>query len=368
MARKSCLLAVLTLLGGLSFALRGHAQAPANPATGTATTEAESDVLPGLPHPPDTPQSLLLQPAAAAPFSCAPLPGRYFERDPLLDPPETGLPGWVVGVDLAIVGPHVKNRLTDTVQVAGRPPDTLHLPSADLDWTVSPRVELGYRLPSGFGEFAMSYREMASDGTASVAGPDGAADLKSRLDVNIGDLDYISREWSLWPDWGMKWWFGLRLANIYFDSHETEPFTVADAAVAGSGVFDRQTSNHYLGGGPHYGLELTRQWKETGLSFVARLDGAALLGRVTQNFSEVSTTAGPGGELLAGVTHESNPQAVPMLNAFLGVNWNPPGIPKLLFSAGYEYEYWWEVGRLGTTLSRGEFSDQGVMLRASFNF
>jgi hypothetical protein len=33
------------------------------------------------------------------------------------------------------------------------------------------------------------------------------------------------------------------------------------------------------------------------------------------------------------------------------------------------YEYWWNVGRESNTLdSRGELSDQGILLRAEFNF
>jgi hypothetical protein len=280
-------------------------------------------------------------------------------------------------VDLGVVGPHVKNRLIDTVQVGSRMPDTIHTPTADLNWTVSPSVALGYRLPSGFGEFALTYRFLATDGSGTVLGPDGIVDLKSRLDVNIADLDYLSREMSLWPHWGMKWWFGLRMANVYFDSQANEGFA---AAVAGSGIVGTHTTNHFLGGGPHYGLELTRHWEGTGLCLTMRADGATLLGRVQQDFLEIATPSLPLGFLTAtspmrpagaqqtGETRESNPQDVPMLNVFLGVTWQPPRYPSLHVSVGYEYEYWWNVGRLSTAMSRGEWSEQGILLRAGFNF
>jgi hypothetical protein len=251
------------------------------------------------------------------------------------------------------------------VQVGGGMPDIVHLPSAELDWTVSPRVDLGYRLPSGFGEFAVAYRTLATDGSEAVLGPDGVAGLKSRLDVNIGDLDYRSREMSLWPHCGMKWWFGLRMANVFFDSQEVENFA---AAAAGSGIVATHTTNHFLGGGPHYGLELTEHWETTGLALTLRADGATLLGRVHQDFLEVSAIAGPAGALLRGETRESQPQDVPALSIFLGATWQPPARPNLAFSAGYVYEYLWNVGRISTATSRGEWSVQGILLRAGFNY
>lgn len=368
MVRKLCLLIVLTILGGNPWIPRGLAQAPVQAPTSPSARLAgvqEPDPLPGLPRPPDAPASLYQQPPPAPAYICAPLPGPYFERDLRLDPPSLPWPGWVADVELAIVGPHVKNNLTDTVQIGSRLPDTVQLPSANLDWTVSPRFQLGYRLPSGFGAIVLGYQFLATEGSGSLSGPDGVASLRSRLDVNIADLDYTSWEISLWPHWDMKWWFGLRLANLFFDSQAQESFA---AAAAGSGVFAMHTTNHYLGGGPHYGLELRRRWEDAGLSLVARVDGATFLGQTHQRFEEASTLTGPGGVQLIGENNRGNPQTVPTLGVFLGVNWQPPHYPNLSLSAGYEYEYWWNAGRLSTTMSRGEWNDQGILLRAGLNF
>jgi hypothetical protein len=366
MVRKSGLLAGLTVLAWLLPAASGLAQ-PAPTGTGpkpapSGTVSAdEPDPLPGLPRPPDAPGSLFQKASTNPPYTCAPLPGPYFELDPRLDPPDWPQPGWFAGFDIGIVAPHVKNRLTDTVQSAsGIFSDTIHLPSAALSWTVSPRVTLGYRLPSGFGEFALAYRNLATDGSESLPGPGGSADLRSRLDVNSADLDYLSREMSLWPNCEMKWRFGLRMANIFFDSRLNETFV--------DGILATHTTNHYLGGGPHIGVELARPWQETGLTWVARADGATLLGRVDQDFLEVNTTTGPGGPFGTGETRRSNPQSVPMLHVFLGVTWQPPQYPNWRLSAGYEYEYWWNVGRLSTGTSRGEWSEQGFLMSAAFNF
>src|SRR5262249_50824386 len=150
-----------------------YAQEPKSESAPQKAT-APPDVLPGLPRPHDVPASLFQKPGTPA-YSCEPLPGPYFEVDPLLDPPELPAVGWFAGLDLGIIGPHIKNRLTDTVQVDGLPPNVVHWPTAPLDWTVAPRVELGYRLASGFGGFALAYRFFGTDGSETILGPDGPA-------------------------------------------------------------------------------------------------------------------------------------------------------------------------------------------------
>jgi hypothetical protein len=251
------------------------------------------------------------------------------------------------------------------VQIGTSAPDTVQLPSARLDWTVSPRFEVGYRLPSGFGAFAVAYQFLASDGTGTLAEPDGVASLKSRLDVHVFDLDYASRELSLWPCWDMRWFFGGRLADIYFDSRAEEPF--AEAA-AGSGIFVKRDTDRFVGIGPHLGLELERRLADWGLAVVGRVDGWIDLGRIRQGFFEESTTLGPTGQPLTGETHIRSSQAVPMFHMQLGVSWQPPEWPNAHFFAGYQYEHWWNLGRLNLIASKGELEDHGLWLEAGFNF
>jgi len=364
MARMTRFLLILVLTAEASSVPSAFAQTQ-KPESASPTATAPPDVLPGLPHPPDAPASLFQKPSATPAYSCEALPGPLFQEDPMLDPPELPPVGWFSTLDLGIIGPHIKNRLAETVQIDGLPPNAVHLPTAPLEWTVAPRIEIGYRLPSGFGAFALAYRFFGTDGSETVLGPDGPAGLRSRLDVNVLDLDYQSWEMSLWPNWEMKWWFGLRQANIYFDSQENESLA---AAAAGSGIFATRTTNHYLGWGPHYGLELDRHWGATGLSLVTWADGATLLGRTVQHYQASSTLLGSTGQSLVGLTTDSNPQTVPIVSLFLGVAWQPPRFPRFRFSVGYDYEYWWNVGRISNLAPRAEMSDQGVLLRAEFNF
>jgi hypothetical protein len=293
------------------------------------------------------------------------LPGPYFERDPRLDPPQYPQPGWFADAEVGVVGPHFKDRLSGMVQVGSRMPDTIHVPGAELDWTASPRIEVGYRLPSGWGQLALSYRGLATDGTGSILMPDGTAFLKSRLDVHIVDFDYISREWSLLPHCGMRWRFGLRYASLYFDAQSSEPF---DQAAAGSGVFGQRNTTDFMGAGPHAGVQLERMLSDSGIALVGRIDGASLLGDTRHVFSEETTELGPTGQPLAGAIVLHNPQVIPVLNLQAGLGWEPPDHPYTHVFLGFEYEYWWNAARLSNHASRGEMSDQGVVLRAEFNF
>jgi hypothetical protein len=363
MARTIRLLLALAALGGTASSA-AFAQAP-NAAPAPDGTPA-FDPLPGLPHPPDRPRSLLEPAPPAAPYACAPLPGPYFELDPQFDLPELPQPGWFLSAEMALEGVHLKNNVFGTVQVGARPPDFLVLPSASLDLAVAPRIEAGYRLPSGFGEFLAGYRFLAAQGTEqTVAGPDALAQFRTRLDLNQIDAVYSSREISLWPHWDMRWRFGLRLAYVYFDSRSDEPL---DAAAAGSGVFERRTTNSYWGLGPVAGVEVSRRLEGAGVSLGGRLEVGTLLGRIRQGFFETATALGPDGRPLAGEAHTSGSQQVPIVNVQLGVNWEPPAWRDVRLFGGYQFEHWWQVGSNGNTATSGTLTDQGLVLRGEIDF
>jgi hypothetical protein len=357
MTRSGYLWWSLAVVSAIVAAPESRAQAPGS----------EPQILRALPLLPVQPRSLFEAPPPGPPLP--PLPGPYFEEDPLLDRPEWPQPGCFATVDLSAMGPHFKNRLNGMVQIGDMPPNAVHVPGADLDWTVSPRLELGYRLPSGFGAIGLSYRFLITDGTANGPGPNGPAAFKSRLDVHIIDLDYISREFSVWPNgdlWKMQWRIGLRWASIYYDANLIESF---DVAAAGSGIFSARNTDRFVGFGPHWGVELARRLECYGLSVVGRIDGWISLGRIRQGFFQESTTLGPDGLPLGGISQVSSSQAVPSLNVQAGVEYQPPAHPDWDFFLGYQYEHWWNVGRLSITPnSRGELTDQGITLRAAFNY
>jgi hypothetical protein len=359
-------LAMLTAVFLEQSSARGQNPAPAPPAGPPAPDASAYNPLPDLPRPLEAPRTLLLPAPAASTAECAPLPGPYFVNEPLFDDPNLPQPGWFAAAEVAGVAPHVGEKIMGQVQIGANAPNQVALPNAPLDWTVAPRITLGYRLPSGFGEFALSYRGFASQGTETFADTDGPAALKSRLALNQVDLDYLSREYSLWPDWDMTWHVGLRLSTVYYDSTAEESQA---AAAAGSGVFQQHSSNNYWGIGPNAGVALARRIKGTGLSFLTSVDATDHLGRVSQNFTETSTATNASGQFLTGDTRNNGSQSVPVVNVQAGIQWDLPQMPHSNLFLGYVYEYWWDIGRLSTSPgSHGEMSDQGIVFRAEFNF
>jgi hypothetical protein len=272
----------------------------------------------------------------------------------LLDRPHSPPAGWFAGLELNVIGPQIKNRLQAPVTVNGFAPDTVHLPTAELDWTGSPRLDVGYRWPEGLGEFLVSYRFLVSEGRdfdfSLVTPNDGF--LKSRLNVNVVDLDYGSREYSLGPNWDMKWKVGARIATVFFDSRAENLF------------FEQRTSNNFVGAGPHVGLDLWRWFDVAGLALYGRIEAASVIGQISQGFEEVADLS---TGLVGGATTVHHTQAVPVLNFQVGLGWTPPTHRHWRrYAVGYEFERWWYLGEAGD--SRAELTTQGVFIRAEFGF
>jgi len=295
-------------------------------------------------------------------FMAAPPPPAFEDRngpllrnDPLLDRSGSAPPGWFAAIDLDILIPHVNSTLAGSVNVGGLYTDAVQLPQAGLDWTVSPKLVLGYRLDQGLGEISIAFRSVSTSGTDflpnfDLDGSDGT--LKTRLDMNIVDIDYGSEEYSLGPNWGLKWTAGVRIADVFFDSH------------AYGYYLDEQTSNEFVGAGPRLGLSVTRNIGSPEFAVYAHVDGSALVGDIKQTFQEsVALTSGVYG----GTNTAHQDQFVPVLNAELGLCWAPRfSHHALRFSGGYQFEQWWYVGQ-----ENGNHADvllQGVFLRGEWSF
>jgi hypothetical protein len=92
---------------------------------------------------------------------------------------------------------------------------------------------------------------------------------------------------------------------------------------------------------------------------VCRIDGSELIGRVRQSFAETTTFAGARQPY-------SSSQAVPVFAVQVGVRWQGWRGGDLFL--GYQYEHWWNAGRLGRIDTMGELYDQGIILRSTFCF
>jgi len=366
MVRMAYLLLVL-LLGGTLAASPALSQTADGPAAASATAgpaaTPEPEFLKTFPRPPDQPASLLAPPSPLGPPP-PDLEQPYFQPDPLVDPPGLGLPGWFADVDVGILKPHLVNQLSLPVTFPDGSSTTVGVNASHLNWTVSPRFEVGYRLPSGFGGIAVSYRNITSQGSDSVIGADGPATLASRLNVNVADLDWVSNEYTPWQLCEMRVRFGLRYINAYFDSQANEPF---DEAAAGTTIFNQRTTNSVWVVGPHAGVDLRRRLGFWGLSVNGFVDMSEGWGRIRQNYFASSTTSASGLPQ-AGQASISTSDAVPVLTARLGLNWQPPACPNIHLFAGYQLDYWWNTGRMGNFTTFGYFFDSGIVLRGEWNF
>jgi len=334
----------------------------------TSTSELERPPAYVLPSPPDYT-----------------VDGEHWIRSPLLDRPDWAPPGIFFNVESSVLWPHFTNQLRGGFAPnfsVGAPPtgglpitgDIVRFPGNPLDATVSPRFELGYRFPDGFGELRLSYRFMDSRGsdTVLVAPPHandnlGLASQTGRLDVNIIDLDFGTRQFSLGPDWEMRTAVGVRYATAFVDSQVTflNPVTITGSPF-GTGPFTRLTQSEAVGNryfGAHGVFEAGRKLWVPGLTLFGRLDGAGMYGRVHQTFRE--TFVEPPGFTQQRVT---NGVGTPMLATQVGLSYEVPRWNHARFLIGYQFEEWWQFGRGDNDLSFGPLYDQGLFLRAEFNF
>jgi hypothetical protein len=345
----------LTLLAAAALAAHLAGAAPAQSLPPQPVPVAPPPTIaPGPPAPPTstglTPPPLTPPPDFAPPLVYHdPLPS----HDALLEA-ASAPPGWFAAAEVDVVTPHVTNRLIGNVFFPGAVVDVVHVPGASLDWTVAPRFELGYRFADDCGEVLFSYRNLSTDGRAIVPDYDAPGDdgfLRSRLSLNVFDFDYGGPAISLGRHWDLKWRAGVRLADVYFDTHVFGQFA------------DQGTRNRFTGAGPHAGLDLWYHSDLPGLGVFARVEGALPIGHVGQRFEESFVLE--DGSTVGGGGTQGGTRVVPTLNAQLGVGWHPPGT-RLRFSTGYQYEQWWNVGHVGD--SRGGLFDQGAFFRAEFSF
>jgi hypothetical protein len=337
----------------LAFFLASGALFAQSPSLPPAPVPAGS-AQPGSPEsapPPSSPSWTPVRPIDPPPIYAPVMTPQGYPEDVYLLPARkpTGL---FLDLEVGVVGPHVHNRLSADVQAPGFTPDTIQLPNASLDWTGSPRVELGYHMPCGRGDFLVSYRSLVSEGSGTVPLFDGVNDgfLHSRLNMNVVDLLYRSPEVALNSCYDWRWKAGARLAANYFDTEAATPF------------LSQWSSNHFVGAGPFAGLEVTRKLIVPELRLLGAIEGAAVFGHIHQSFGEVFDDG--AGNLVGAATDVNKSQTVPVAHVQLGLSYAPS--PWYRIALGYEFEEWWNIGKAGN--SRADILFQGIFLRGEFDY
>jgi hypothetical protein len=321
-------------------------------------------IWPGAPRldgagPPTAMSATVTPGACTAPPACTPYEDRngpLLIGDPLLDS-SPGTPGLVGAFDLGIVVPHVKNHLASPVTLFNSGvTDTVHLPTADLGVRAMPKLELGYRWGQATGELTLSYRFVDASGGQIVSPADLPAfaptgtPLRSRLDLQILDLDYGSHEPLTVFGVAMKWRVGVHSMIYYSDSQ------------ASNGVLAQQTVNRFWGVGPHVAVDFRYPLRSTGLALFSRIEGAVPFGRVTQRYKEF--VPGDAGESRFFFNTETTSLAIQA-----GIVWSPKANDRFHVTAGYYYEHFWGLGDSFTGIApREELWLQGGFIRAEWNY
>jgi hypothetical protein len=359
-------------------------------------------VLEALPRPRDTPRSLF-GPAQPPSTGGVDVDGPYFVRDPLLDPSFFPAPGWFAGAEVQILKPHLINNYEGSVypgkvvnNATGYYPllgaKTVDLPAGPLDWTASPRVFAGYRLPAGFGEFMVAYRHLGTTGSGiSVPKIPGSSQdpppvfVQSRFAFDMLDLDYNSRQLSLWPtfrldslpSWlqcDMKWTLGLRMLWLYESTQGTQSFSTA-LGPGGTGLVFGSQSNNEFGIGPHAALELNHRLGDSGWGLYTKIDAGAVYNSIQADWLAASATRGPNGRPIPGQTYAFGRQMTPMINWRAGATYQPSPTSLTRVFLGYQYEVFWDLDRLQQTnqtglspASYGQYWSNGIVMQATFNW
>lgn len=325
---------------------------------------------PGIAPPPPPPPSS--QPASPSLPGSVLVPGPPPPQPPLFplmeEPPRVGMvnvmdpqawrtvqpPGWFANLEVALVGPDIPAHLKAPV-TSGGVTRTVGLPFADLEWTGSPRLEIGYRLPDQMGDLSAAYRSVVSTGTGTISRFDTSGDafLQTRLDWNTIDLLYTTPPLPLLLLWEVQLDAGIRIGAVYFDSRATGV------------IVQQRVSNHFVGAGLHGGIDVYRHLNSLpGVALYGRFVTDAIFGGVHQAYEDIRMI---GGKQVGGATDLRSGATVPTISVSAGVSYLPPQQPNWFrFTFGYQYERWFGVGNNAT--NDADVSFHGLFLRGEFNF
>jgi hypothetical protein len=252
--------------------------------------------------------------------------------------------------EVALVFPHLSSLLTAPVSLGeSGPHTTVALGNAHLDATASPLFQIGaFRFGPGYGELAISYHFLVTDGTDffPAFGDLGPALVRSRLNLQTFSLDYIRNDYPLGWDTLLSWEVGPRLQVVFFDTQMQ------------SGTSYEQARNYFFGAGLHGGCSVSKALP-SGVGLFGRIDAAMLGGYNTaQNF--VVGTHDPLNGVLSGSASQEQSHFAPSLAVQAGLSWTPTRFPCLHLRGGYQFEQWYNLGRVGN--SRGDLNAQGLFL------
>jgi Legionella pneumophila major outer membrane protein precursor len=271
-------------------------------------------------------------------------------------PSLTSEPDCFLSADIAVLFPHLSSLLTAPVRLGDNGPiRTVALGNAGLDTAVSPTIQFGaLRFGPGYGELAFSYRFLASEGSEFRPAFDesGGANVRSRLNLQTFNLDYTRNDCSLGWETALSWEAGARLQVAFFDTQ------------AQSAISSVQARNSFIGAGPHAAFKLIHTMPG-GWALFGHFDTAMLVGyNTTQDFA--LGMQDPRNGTLSGSASQQASQIAPSLAVQAGVSWSPAALPHSCLRGGYQFEQWYNIGRVAG--SRGDLNAHGLFASWEWSF
>jgi hypothetical protein len=350
------------------------------PAAYCRPAELLAPASPSAERPEASPETTLPAPTPLverAPPYILPSPGwptvDFTRPDPLLDRPYAAQPGFFANIETNVLFLHLHNQLGATVpnSLTGGA-DMVKFGGNRLDLAVSPRFEVGYRIPDNWGAVSFGYGFLASQGSQQlITGLDDViqapGETANRLVYNMWDITYSSREFSLDPHWNLRTGVGARLLYLYFDSH----LRFIDPGTNPGTVLTQSETNYVQCYGFWAWLDVERQFGCSGFSAFLRWELTDFFARTGQNYGEtVAGNPGQGAQpFLSRFTGSVGPS---ILREVVGLSYTVPQWNHSRLMLGYQYEQFFQIGRLSPTAgvpdTRGQLDAHGLFLRAELNF
>jgi hypothetical protein len=251
-----------------------------------------------------------------------PVPGPLSADIPAPAPPVQGpfgspAPAWFAGVEVGLFHALTPVGTFFTAE------------NVKMDFTVEPRVEVGYRFDDG-SAFRIDYRTISSSGTGKVLYPgNGATAPHLRLEVNSVDLDYVSGMVPGLLHEHVSFEAGLRVASKLLDSQGSDPY-------------EQYSSRSLLvGAGPQFGVTSALPIEGSGFALFGRLDAALVFGGQQERESTAQLPSPYYPSAPPYVYSRWDARAVGDATTQFGVSWAGSVGPHLWLRAalGVEAEY-----------------------------
>jgi hypothetical protein len=298
-----------------------------------------------------------------------------------LAPSEVKL-GLIASAEVDYLKPFIHNGLNSGNLTVGNLPTAVQAPTAQPSWTAMPRIDLGYRFEQGLGELHGIFQFLNANGTRNVAAFDraGAGTVTTQLNVDVIDLDYAFTEFNpgrvprlnplllipgrlglnLHPEddpnpmFRLKWAYGVRGANVFYESR-----------AAGQQILAERAMNNFSGAGFHTSVDISKPFPwAPAFGVFGRFEAAGLYGQTTQSFSRTELL--PGGPTAAGAGQLRVNTGVPVIDVYAGLSYVPRWRSSLVrLTAGYRLQQWWYLGQVN---SETALTMQGVFLRGEIGY